>query len=80
VLCVKTIQMTLDDQLVKNVDKWVKKLKTTRSAFTRGALKHEIEKQDSLLLEKTHREGYLTQPVKNREFAVWEPEQEWGDW
>ena len=58
----------------------VKKLKTTRSAFTRGALAREIEKQNSLMLEKKHKEGYLSKPVKGNEFAVWEPEQEWGDW
>ena len=31
----RTIQMTLDDELVDAVDKIVKKLKTTRSAFAR---------------------------------------------
>ena len=31
----RTIQMTLDDDLVEAVDKIVKKLKMTRSAFTR---------------------------------------------
>jgi len=34
----RTIQMTLDDELVESVDKVVKELKTTRSAFTRSAL------------------------------------------
>jgi len=43
--------------VVENEDNWVKKLKTTRSAFTRGALKHEIEKQNSLLLEEKHQKG-----------------------
>jgi metal-responsive CopG/Arc/MetJ family transcriptional regulator len=31
----RTIQMTLDDDLVDSVDHIVKELKTTRSAFTR---------------------------------------------
>lgn len=35
----RTIQMTLDDELVEAVDQVVKKLKTTRSAFTRMALR-----------------------------------------
>jgi len=34
----KTVQMTLDDELVEAVDALVKKLHTTRSAFTRKAL------------------------------------------
>ena len=39
----KTIQMTLDEQLINDVDKVIKKIGTTRSAFTRIALKHELE-------------------------------------
>ena len=38
----KTIQMTLDDDLVDAVDKMVKKLKMTRSAFTRQALRNAL--------------------------------------
>ncbi len=38
----RTIQMTLDDELVAAVDVVVKKLKTTRSAFARKALKEAI--------------------------------------
>ena len=38
----KTVQMTLDDELVLEVDKVVKKLKTSRSAFARRALKFAI--------------------------------------
>jgi metal-responsive CopG/Arc/MetJ family transcriptional regulator len=35
----RTIQMTLDDELVESVDKLVKELNTSRSAFTRDALR-----------------------------------------
>ncbi|UCC54973.1 MAG: ribbon-helix-helix protein, CopG family, partial [Anaerolineaceae bacterium] len=34
----RTIQMTLDDDLVKKVDAIANELHTTRSAFTRDAL------------------------------------------
>lgn len=76
----KTIQMTLDDDLVETVDKLVKKLKTTRSAFTRNALRNAIEKQDIKFLEQKHQKGYENIPVQKNEFSVWESEQEWGDW
>jgi metal-responsive CopG/Arc/MetJ family transcriptional regulator len=36
--------MTLDDELVESVDKIVKKLKTSRSAFTREALRDAIHR------------------------------------
>jgi CopG family transcriptional regulator / antitoxin EndoAI len=75
----RTIQMTLDDELVTAVDIVVKKLKTTRSAFTRKALKAAIKQVNINMLEKKHKKGYECHPVGKTEFSVWEPEQEWGD-
>ncbi len=75
----RTIQMTLDDDLVEDVDIVVKKLKTTRSAFTRKALKEAIERVNIAMLEKSHKKGYKRFPAGNSEFSVWESEQEWGD-
>jgi len=75
----RTIQMTLDDDLVASVDRVVKKLKTTRSAFTRKALKNAIKQVNANMLEKRHKEGYERHPVGKTEFSVWESEQEWGE-
>ncbi|MBI4679882.1 MAG: CopG family transcriptional regulator [Nitrospirae bacterium] len=75
----RTIQMTLDDDLVASVDRVVKKLKTTRSAFTRKALKNAIKQVNVNMLEKKHKEGYERHPVGKTEFSVWESEQEWGE-
>lgn len=75
----RTVQMTLDDELVAMVDKLVKKLKTTRSAFARQALRDAIKQADIKILEEKHRKGYERNPVGNLEFSVWESEQEWGD-
>jgi len=69
--------MTLDDDLVETVDKVVKKLKTTRSAFTRKALKNAIKQVNISMLEKKHKKGYERYPVGKTEFSVWESEQEW---
>ena len=38
----RTIQMTLDDDLVKAVDRVSKQLRTSRSAFTRNALREAL--------------------------------------
>lgn len=73
----KTIQMTLDEDLIKSVDHIVKKLHTTRSAFTRGALREAIENYNTRKLEKKHRQGYQSHPVQSGEFDVWENEQTW---
>ena len=75
----KTSQMTLDDKLVNAVDKVVRKLKTTRSAFTRNALREAVNQVKLKNLEKNHKSGYEKKPVKKTEFSIWESEQSWGD-
>jgi metal-responsive CopG/Arc/MetJ family transcriptional regulator len=75
----RTIQMTLDDNLVKAVDRIAKELKTSRSAFTRKALQDALIRYNLEQLEQKHRRGYEQQPVAADEFSVWETEQAWGD-
>ncbi len=75
----KTVQMTLDEDLIKSVDSAVKKLKTSRSAFTRDALKLALEQLNTTLQEKKHRQGYEKHPVVHDEFGVWQSEQDWGE-
>jgi metal-responsive CopG/Arc/MetJ family transcriptional regulator len=73
----KTVQMTLDEGLIASVDKVVKRLGTTRSGFTRQALKAALREVRMKELEKKHREGYERKPVRRGEFDVWEAEQVW---
>ena len=75
----RTIQMTLEDNLVESVDRIVRELKTTRSAFTRTALREAINNLTVRQLEKKHRKGYEIHPANKDEFSVWEREQNWGD-
>ncbi len=75
----KTVQMTLDEDLVRSVDRVRKKLHQSRSAFTRDALRESLARYRAAQLEKKHREGYERHPVTADEFAVWEAEQDWGD-
>ena len=75
----KTVQMTLDDDLVKAIDKIVKKLHTSRSAFTRAALRRALRDLNVSRLEEKHRRGYGAHPTGEKEFSVWENEQDWGD-
>ena len=75
----KTVQMTLDESLVKAVDSAAKKLGTTRSGFTREALRSALKEVRVKELESKHREGYKRKPIKRGEFSGWELEQIWGD-
>ena len=75
----KTVQMTLDEGLIGDVDRVVRRLGTTRSAFTREALRSAIEKVHIKQLERKHREGYRRKPVRRDEFGIWEKEQIWEE-
>jgi len=75
----RTVQMTLEEELVTAVDKAAKQLGTTRSGFAREALRAALAKVRMKELEQKHREGYHRRPVRRREFGVWESEQVWVD-
>ena len=75
----RTIQMTLDEKLVENVDRAASALKTTRSCFTRMALQAALKDLAEKRLIEKHRKGYSKLPVKAGEFDVWEAEQAWGE-
>ncbi len=66
----QTVQMTLDEDLVSAVDEIVSKIGSTRSAFTREALRLALAKYREQELERRHREGYQRQPVEPGEFSV----------
>ena len=73
----KTVQMTLDQDLVEAVDRVAKRLGTSRSAFARDALREALARERARALEQRHRKGYARSPVRRGEFSVWEPEQLW---
>lgn len=75
----KTVQMTLDEDLVRAVDAAARQLRTSRSAFARRALREALRRLSVRGLERQHRRGYEGRPVKRGEFSGWEKEQEWGD-
>ena len=75
----RTVQMTLDEALVTAVDRAARRLGTTRSAFTRDALRVALHAVRARELEKRQRDGYAKAPVRRGEFDVWEGEQDWGD-
>jgi CopG family transcriptional regulator / antitoxin EndoAI len=74
----KTIQMTIDESLLNDVDRVVVATRTTRSAFIREALVAALHRQAVAELEHKHAQGYAEHPVEPGEFDVWESEQSWG--
>jgi metal-responsive CopG/Arc/MetJ family transcriptional regulator len=74
----KTIQMTIDERLLKLVDKLSRERHTTRSAFIRDALEAQIRRERIREAEMRHVQGYARNPVAPKEFDVWFGEQDWG--
>jgi metal-responsive CopG/Arc/MetJ family transcriptional regulator len=66
----KTIQMTIDERLLKTVDRTTRERKTTRSAFIRGALEAEIRRQQIREDQIGHVDGNARKPVAPGEFDV----------
>lgn len=75
----KTIQMTIDDTLLAEVDQASHKLNTTRSAFIREALHLMLRQQRIAELERQHVAGYTRHPVQPGELDIPESEHVWGD-
>jgi metal-responsive CopG/Arc/MetJ family transcriptional regulator len=75
----KTVQMTIEEDLIDEVDRAVRRLKTTRSAFTRQALREALQRLAARQQEARHRRGYAAHPVRKGEFDVWTKEQVWPE-
>jgi metal-responsive CopG/Arc/MetJ family transcriptional regulator len=75
----KTIQMTIDEDLLAEVDRATKSMDITRSAFIRHALTLALQRRRISELERRHAEGYARFPAQPGEFDVPESSLAWGD-
>jgi metal-responsive CopG/Arc/MetJ family transcriptional regulator len=75
----KTIQMTIDEQLLERVDLQVIDLQMTRSAFIREALEQALQAYAMRRLEEKDEIGYRAIPARIEESEEWLSEQDWGD-
>ncbi len=74
----KTIELSIDEELLTRVDQTIAQQKTTLTAFIRESIVHYLNRLKIRELEKQHREGYSKHPVQAGEFDVWENEQVWS--
>ncbi len=75
----ETIQLTLEEPLLAEVDRATHALAMTRTAFVRRALELALRNQNILALEQQHAQGYARQPSNPNDFNEWETEQVWGE-
>jgi metal-responsive CopG/Arc/MetJ family transcriptional regulator len=65
---VKTISITIDERLLRAIDKAAAASRRTRSDLFRTALQHWLASLRRRELVEADREGYLKQPVSPDEF------------
>jgi metal-responsive CopG/Arc/MetJ family transcriptional regulator len=66
----KTIELSIDDELLSRVNQTIAQQKTTLAAFIRESLIHYLNRLKIRELEKQHREGYSNYPVQKGEFDI----------
>jgi metal-responsive CopG/Arc/MetJ family transcriptional regulator len=74
----KTVQMTIDEGLIAEVDRVAAAQGKSRSAFTREALRTALASANERQLEEQHRLGYQRQPVEPGEFGDWGDDEAWS--
>ena len=75
----KIIQISMDTELAARVDECARRLGSTRSGFTRDALRDALRRHEERELEERHRAGYRETPPQSGEFEVPEEDWAWGD-
>ena len=74
-----TIEFTVDETLLTELDRATRSLAMSRASFIRAALELALRNQHTLALEKQHAQGYKKHPMKSSEIGEWESKQVWGD-
>jgi metal-responsive CopG/Arc/MetJ family transcriptional regulator len=72
-----TIQVVLEEQLLKGADRAARRLKLNRSALIRDALREHLKRLRTLEKERLDRQGYEKFP--DQEFAVWDRVASWPE-
>ena len=74
----QTIQVVLDEDLLRAADRAAKRTKVNRSALVRDALREHLKTMHYKELERRDRQGYEAQP-ETGEPAAWEGVAAWSN-
>ena len=73
----QTIEVTIEDALLAQIDRVTRELSLTRAAFIRQSIEAALRQQEILAQERQHAEGYARNPVQPGEFDGWEKVRVW---
>ena len=75
----KAVQFTIDEELLRQIDRHPETKKHGRSAFLRRAAREYLARRRSQAIRDAYRRGYGEQPVKADEFGPLIEAQAWPD-
>jgi metal-responsive CopG/Arc/MetJ family transcriptional regulator len=73
----KTIQITIDPELLHKIDNDEESKKKGRSAFLRQAVRYYFEQKRLKSISEKYRSGYKQGLAKDDDQTIWEDEQVW---
>ncbi len=75
----QTIEVTIEDAMLAQIDRLIRELALTRSAFIQQSLKAALQQQEELAQERRHAAGYARYPVEPGEFDGIDAIRAWGE-
>jgi metal-responsive CopG/Arc/MetJ family transcriptional regulator len=76
---VETIQVVMEDSLLRRVDKAARRLKLNRSALVRQALREHLGHLQTREREEADRRGYGRVPEEDTELTAWNRVLSWPE-
>jgi metal-responsive CopG/Arc/MetJ family transcriptional regulator len=73
----KTVRIVLDGELLRDTDEAARRLRLSRSALVREALREQLRRLEVRALEKRDSTGYLRLPQQRDEMQAWEAQAAW---
>jgi metal-responsive CopG/Arc/MetJ family transcriptional regulator len=76
---VSTIQVVIEEDLLRSTDRAARRLKVNRSALIRDALRGHLQRLRMADLERRERDAYERTPEDPAEFAAWDGVAAWPE-
>lgn len=75
----KTVKIAIDEELLRAVDQTARRMKQSRSAVVRDALRGHLRRLELRTLEVRDRKGYIGKPQSICEARFWEAAAAWPE-
>ena len=75
----ETIQLTIDESLLAQVQQVTTDLQMTPSDFMKVALERALQQQEIIARERRDAHGYANHPQSSQEVEEWHNEQHWEE-